>query len=44
MEGSGTLATLAGVVLLEAELPWWLRPQHGPAPLGGRAGDHQLPA
>ena len=38
MEGSGTLATLAGVVLLEAELPWWLRPQHGPTPLGGRAG------
>lgn len=44
MEGSGTLATLAGVVLLEAELPWWLRPQHGPTPLGGRAGGHQLPA
>lgn len=26
MEGSGTGAMEAGVILLEAELPWWLRP------------------
>ena len=31
MEGSGTGAAEAGVVSLEAELPWWLRPQPGPA-------------
>ena len=44
MEGSGTGAAEAGVVLLEAELPWWLRPQPGPAPPGGRAEGHQLSA
>lgn len=44
MEGSGTGAMEAGVILLEAELPWWLRPQPGSAPPGGRAGGHQLPA